>query len=431
MKKLLFYIFILLADLSATNFESLAKYTLENSLELKKLLLETKIIEKQLELVSSSFYPTIKLEANIQHSKKINDSSTAPSNIWNDSLTQSSFSQSSLSIAFSYDLFRFGGSYYELKSKQAELIARNYEECEEIKKLLLRLLDIYSQARISQLEKKYSEKINNLYIKIYDYSQRLNKSGLLSKTIENNYAKNIADNLVNIQKINENLQKYIEELASISTISKSKFKSLEPLFIEHKMNYVNKFEQTQTYKKLINIITQKEADLKLASTKYFPTISLYGKYDFYGQDKHHFKDSIKDIGRNSYRIGVGFSWILFDGFKTSSLNDVSSLELQIAQLDLKNAKEKFEKDIKVFQNEIDARKKMFLHVSSSKELSLNTSIMSSKLFKSGQLDKINTIQTQIQTLQTDLERLKIQENLNKTYKAQEIKYAKDYICKVH
>ncbi len=420
------FIFI---QVKATDFESLVRLTLENSLILKKSSLETSIAEKQISLVKSSFYPSLRLEANIERSKKFNDKTT-PSSVGDDSLTQSSHYQSSASMALSYDLFRFGGSRYELESKRAGFEAKKYEECEGKKEIVLKLLNAYAQARINQLEKEYKNKINKNYIKIYNFSKRLNKSGLISKSKEIEYAKKIADNILYIQQIDEALQKEIDEIAFISGIEKSKLNNLKPLYDENSFTYIETFEQSQTYKKLMNQIHQKEAELKLANTRHFPSLSLYGKYDFYGQDKDSFINSAKNTRKNGYRIGLGFSWVIFDGFKTKYAKDISFLELEVAKTNLEIAREQFNKDLVSLQTQNQIQQSMFLQANESKNISENIHDINNKLYKSGQMDKINTLQTQIQTLQADLENLKIQENLNKTYQMQKIKYAKAYICKV-
>ncbi len=428
MKQSLFFI-LLVINLNATNFEDLVKRTLKNSPTLKKSSLQTHIAKEQINLAKSSFYPSIRLEANLQYSKKFNDNST-PSSVGDDSLTQSSYNQSSASLALSYDLFRFGGSYYELKSKEASFKVRRYEECEEQKDILLKLLNFYHKARVEQLNKQYQEKINNLYLKIYNHSKRLNKSGLISKTQTNEYAKQIADNLAHLENINENLEQSISELSLISTMDISKLNNLSPLPSKENITLINKFEQSQTYKKLINQIRQKEAELNLANTKYLPSLSLYAKYDFYGQDKHSLKDSIKDIDKNGYRVGLGFSWILFDGFKTSSTRSISLLQLETAKLDLQIAKEQFNKDLAHLNTQNDLKIKMLNYVNQSKDLSLKNNSMSTKLFKNGQIDKINSLKTQIQTLNSKLQALKTKEDLNKIYQSKKIKLSKAYICKV-
>ncbi|MCZ6160716.1 TolC family protein, partial [Campylobacter ureolyticus] len=76
-----------------------------------------------------------------------------------------------------------------------------------------------------------------------------------------------------------------------------------------------KFEDTFIAKEFDYELKTNEYELKSEQRSYYPTISLYAKYDLYGNDRDDYFDSTKDLKRHGYRVGLSFYLSLFDGGK--------------------------------------------------------------------------------------------------------------------
>lgn len=365
----------------------------------------------------------------MQYSKKF-DSINTPSSVGENSLTQDTYYQSSSTISVMYDLFRFGGTLYNVKAAHAKYNAVKYEECEQKKSLIAKLLDTYYKARIQQLRKKYYININKNYLHMYQISKRLNSSGVLPFTQVQEYAKKIADTLNILEGIDELYQEALNELTYISGVKLSDLNTLKPI-----KNYkipidIISFEQSEEYKKAKNIIEQKQALYNETFTKYLPSFSIYGKYDFYGQDKDNLGSAIDDLERNGYRVGLSLSWILFDGFSKEATRAIRLIELQQAKLDMDIAKKEYKKEKDRLKKSKQIIKNMLKHTKSSKDMSEDISKMNNRLFKSGETDKLNEIKSRILSLEASLKTEETNEKLNKNYQEQKIRLEKGYICEV-
>lgn len=415
--------------LSAADFKSLTKLTLKTSPILQKLSLQTKIANEEITLANAGFYPTLQIGANMQYSKKFYNTNT-PSSVGENSLTQDTYYQSSSTISLTYDLFRFGGTSYSVKAAYAKYNATKYEECEQKKQLIAKLLDVYYKVRIQQLRKKYHTTINKNYLHIYKISKRLNSSGILPFTQVQEYAKKIADNLNDLESIDKLYQESLRELAYISGAKLSNLNNLAPIRSNQIPIDTLSFEQSEKYKKAKNTIEQKQAQYNETFSKYLPSLSIYGKYDFYGQDKYNLNSAVDDLERNGYRVGLSLSWTLFDGFSREATRSIRLMELQQAKLDMNIAKKEYEKEKDGLNKSRQIIKNMLQHAKSSKDISKDISKMSNRLFESGEADKLNEIKSTILNLEASLKTEETNEKLNKNYQEQAIRFKEGYICEV-
>lgn len=415
--------------MSATDFKSLVELTLKTSPILQKSSLQTRIANEEITLANAGFYPTLQIGANMQYSKKFYNTNT-PSSVGDNSLTQDTYYQSSSTISLAYDLFRFGGTLNNVKAAYAKHNAAKYEECEQKKREITKLLDIYYKARIQQLRKEYYTNINKNYLHMYKISKRLNSSGVLPFTQVQEYTKKIADNLNDLESIDKLYQEALNELAYISGAKLSNLNSLEPI----KNNQISidtiPFEQSEKYKKAKNIIEQKQALYDEAFTKHLPSLSIYGKYDFYGQNRDNLGSAIDDLERNGYRVGLSLTWTLFDGFSKEATRAIRLIELQQAKLDMDIAKKEYQKEKDRLIKSKQIIKNMLKHTKSSKDISKDISKMNNRLFKSGEADKLSEIKSVILSLEASLKTEETNEELNKNYQEQIIHFKKGYICEV-
>ncbi|OPA72042.1 hypothetical protein BB381_00370 [Campylobacter pinnipediorum subsp. caledonicus] len=157
------------------------------------------------------------------------------------------------------------------------------------------------------------KKLEDSYIKLNTYAKSLKSTGELSTIDANSYKLKLLD----IKTKLKNLK--IEAKTTLSTImvlTSTKINSLDKLanfsdemgvynFIDFNNTYEAKFLSSE----LKNIKLSKEALEK----EYYPTISLYTKYNFYGSDRKNYYESYKDIDKHGYEVGLTFSWELMMG----------------------------------------------------------------------------------------------------------------------
>lgn len=426
MVRLVFGVAFFVMPMFAVSFDSLLERTLNNSPLLKKMFLQTQISKEELRSAKSGYYPTLQAYANIEHSKRF-DTFNIPSSIGDSSLTQNTNHQASSTIALGYNLFNFGNTLYGVRAARAKLRQSQAQECEQRKKLVLDLLEAYHQARIQQIRLDHYTKIKKHYYNLHAMSKRLYKSGTLSKIDVKNYAKQLAQITNDIQRANNSLQDAIYKLVYISGV-RLKSPTFEPINYTIKTKEIP-FEQSSQYKINVNLIKQKNALYKQSLTKYFPAISLYAKYDFYGQDKESYKRAIDDVERNGYRLGLSVSWTLFDGFLRESTKSIRFLELEQARADMELARRDYKKQISKLKQDGQSQEKIMQYSLQTKQISQKILDMNKNLFKSGKINKIAELKSDVSYLSTRLKLLEAKEDLSKNHKQHNI-FASSDVCVV-
>lgn len=139
--------------------------------------------------------------------------------------------------------------------------------------------------------------------------------------------------------------------------------------------------------------------LKSLQKAYYPTISLYAKYDFYGSDRDDYRQSLDNTERHGYRVGVSFNWEIFDGGRRKANIDKQTVRNQMLEFQKQDEKLKYEKqikDISVFlENEKDMRENL-------NELYADTTKAKNyiaRLNESGEKSKIELLNSLIKTIQ--------------------------------
>lgn len=418
------------AEQSVT-FEQLLKAMEQSSPKLEQQRLQTKIAEQSLRTAEAAYLPTLALGGSSEYSHKFHDSYT-PSSVGSDSLTQTSQYQNSSTISLTYDLFRFGATNLGVKAANEQIKSSKAGECVNLREQIDSLLEAYAKVRIATSKLAYYQRMQKLYQDSYIMAKRLNEAGELAKTEVITYAQYIADQLVLTAQIYEEKESMLAHLSYLSGVKLDGTSKLESLSLGMKSSS-NKiaFEESSRGKQAYASISQKEAQLKAEKTRYLPVFSLYGKYDLYGSDEDLLNRSMHDVERNGYRIGLSFSWVIFDGFAREAAVETRLLELQQAKVGLVEAKRVYEKEQYLLEAQAREREQRLKSAKQSEISSKNVSEMIETLHENGQKDKLSSLKAQIQYYQTAIASDEAEELLHLS-QTKEILFAqKEYECAAH
>lgn len=415
----------------SVSFEMLLDAMEKSSPKLEQQRLQTKIAEQSLRTAEAAYLPSLAIGGTSEYSKKFTDSNT-PSYVGSDSLTQTSQYQNSSTISLTYDLFRFGATYLGVKAATEQIKGSKAGECVNLKEQLDSLLEAYAKARIATSKLSYYGRMQQLYQESYIMAKRLNEAGELAQTEVITYAQNIADQLVLTAQMHEEKESMLAHLSYLTGVKLDGTSKLEPLSIkESKHPFSSSFEESSRAKQAYATIGQKEAQLQAEKTRYLPVFSLYSKYDIYGSDKDRLSQATDNMEKNGYRIGLSFSWTLFDGFAREAAVETRLLELQQAKVALEEAKRTYDKEQYLLQAQSREREQRLNSAKRSEASSHNVSEMIESLHENGQKDKLSSLKAQIQYYQTAIASNEAEELLSLS-QTKEILFAKkEYECVAH
>ncbi|MDD3325432.1 MAG: TolC family protein [Sulfurospirillaceae bacterium] len=412
------------------SFETLMQALEKSSPKLEHQRLQTKISQESLRSAEAGYLPSLSLGGTSEYSRKFNNNTTA-SYVGSDSLTQSTQYQNSSTLGVNYDLFRFGATALGVKAASAQIQASKAGECLALKEQLESLLETYAKVRIATIKLEHYKQIQKLYQESYIMAKRLNEAGELAQTEVITYAQYIADQFVLSAQTQEEKESMLAHLMYLADIKLDTSTSFESLHVDKIMPLTLSFEQSTKAKQAYAQIEQKSSQLKAEKTRYLPVFSLYGKYDLYGSDDDRFGHALQDVDRNGYRVGLSFSWSLFDGFAREAAVETRLLELQQAKIGLIDAKREFEKEQYLLRSQSRERETRLANAKQSEESSSKFADMMDALNKNGQKDKLSTLKSQIQYHQTMIASKEAQELLYLSQKKEILFTQKEYECVVH
>lgn len=411
-------------------FETLMQAIEKSSPKLEQQRLQTKIARESLRSAEAGYLPSLSLGGTSEYSRKFN-TNTTPSYVGSDSLTQSTQYQNSSTLSLSYDLFRFGATALGVKAASAQIEASKAGECLVRKEQLESLLETYAKVRIATIKLEHYGQIQKLYQESYIMAKRLNEAGELAQTEVITYAQYIADQFIAIAQIQEEKEGLLAHLMYLTGLKIDTATFFEPLYVDNVIPKTLNFEESAKARQAYAGIEQKEAQLKAEKTRYLPVFSLYGKYDLYGSDEDKFNRAAQEIERNGYRVGLSFSWTLFDGFAREAAVETRLLELQQAKVGLEDAKREFEKEQYLLQSQSREREKRLENAKYSEASSHQVARMMDTLNENGQKDKLSTLKSQIHYYQTIIASKEAQELLHLSQKKEILFTQKEYECVAH
>ncbi len=401
-------IVISIKELYAINYYQLKYHLIKNSKELQIQKYNIDIAKEELNIISSQSYPSLSFGFNIEKSNLLEKSITSTS-VGTNNLTTDSLKKSYSYINLNYNLYSFGRVEQKKQNQKHLINVSSYEYCLNRKNLILKLLEAYYNLLNSKNKINYLLKVLNLKSKIYKNKEKLFKNGNISKFEVLNSAIEIAELY---SKINDDKKQIENLLNQISLITNYKFKKDEKFeSLEIISSKRVNFENTINAKTLISQINAKKSEIYLYEKEFFPNLNFYSKYDFYGYDNNSYRTSLSTLRKNSYKFGLILSFNIFDGFKTISLKEKAFLQLKQLRKKYEFEREKFNYEIKTLTENYKFEKSIFENKTKSLNLSLKNTINSNKLYKQGEITKLEEINQNIENIYKQLELKKSKEKL--------------------
>lgn len=395
MLKFLVLFFFSFSFVYSITFNQLIEKTLQNSPYLKSKYLDVNIAKEELNIVDSAFYPTINVGYVSEEVNSLN-SDQVSTYIDSNSVSNEDIKKSYSFVNLNYNLYSFGR--VSLKSDiQKELVdSKKYKYCIVLKDMFQNLLQEYYEARIAFLKIQYLEELLKLQNQIFTYKNKLFALGEVDKITVVESSLQIANSYSNKLEVINKLENSIIALEKI-THTKLKTTDLEPLSY-NKYSDILEFDSSPNGLYLQHKISSKAKEISYYEREFLPNVNFYAKYDFYGSSTKSYSEAMDNMDKNSYKLGVSISWNFFNGFKTISQKNKTKLELQQLKYQYLHEKEEFNSTRKLSISNIDSLKKEKKELQNILDLSNQNKINSKKLYKIGELSKVETLTKEIEIL---------------------------------
>lgn len=395
-KTFLLLAFFNLNQLYAVDFKQLQILLEENSKQLELKKYDIDISNEDMNIVNSENYPSLNVGFNIEDSKSLTDNTNSTS-VGDNNLVNDSLKKSYSYLNLNYNLYSFGRLDSKKKTQEYKIEAIKYEYCQEKKDLILKLLEIYSNALTYQIKIENLENIIEEKNRIYELKDRLFSIGDVTKIEVTKSAIEVADLYSQISDNKKELKSFYEQMIFLTNYNFSKNEDLEPLILNQLEGEIE-FENSSNAKTLISLINSKKSEVTLYEKEFLPNLNFYSKYDFYGASDNSYKTSIDELRENSYRFGLNLTVNLFDGFKTSSLKQKATLELKQLQTKYDLEKEKFDNEILISNQNYQMDKLNLENKLQNIQLSLLNQTNTKKLEEVGEIAKIESINSNIEKI---------------------------------
>lgn len=239
---------------------------------------------------------------------------------------------------------RFEALYYE-KLKGARI-----HDCEvETKKLLRELTDVYDALAESKIKWRYGSMTLQRFKDIFHLKKEVFSKGQISYE---EVIKAEAD-AVNADKelagVRKEMKENLERLYSYTGNTYGEDMEIEMFTSTGGKQFmeINKtIEATPEYKARMKELEAIKDRAKAAANNFWPDVSLYGRYDYYGSDTNSLDYSARDVRETSYRAGLMISFPLFDGGAKKWERAKSNYEIRKQEESVKAVAEEKGRDIK-------------------------------------------------------------------------------------
>jgi outer membrane efflux protein len=386
---------------SSYSFNELLNYTLINSPTLNLAKQDIMSAINEYDYSKASYYPEIGISANSEYSKRFNDGYSSLY-VGKDNLVSNTSYSNSVSFVMNYDLYTFGKDSFKAKAAKENIDASKYKKCMSNYEVSLKLLDNYYEALRYKNQIRYYEILKLIYQKLYTYQKRLSSVGEIDKLALGESAIILADTDYELSSIRLNANNSLNTINQIVGSKIDDISKLEDFNVFNKEFRFIKFEDTFIAKEFDYELKTNEYELKSEQRAYYPTISLYAKYDLYGNDRDDYFDSTKDLKRHGYRVGLSFYLSLFDGGKKKARIKDKEINKEKILLRKEEARLKYEKDIadlELFLSKEDSFNKILKEL---KEISKNSYNMQEALSKAKESSKIEVLNSYVVLLKKEM-----------------------------
>ena len=387
---------------SSFSFDALLEHTLANSPSLNLTRLDVQSARNELEYQKASRYPELGINANSEYAKRYGARYNSVQ-IGDDSLVSQSGYGDSVSLVLRQDIFKFGADELAIEAAEENIKQADLKRCSSYMDSSIKLLELYDEALGYKNKIEIYERLKDAYEMLYIYEKRLSGAGELSKTALADQAIALADTSYELSQLQLNANNALNKIYSLSGVKIPNVFYLSDLGGANSINseFVP-FEDSVIAKGFDHELAANELSMKSQERLYYPTVSLYGRYDLYGSDRDDFSRAGKDVKRHGYRAGLTVHMSLFDGGKRAAQIKEKQINKERILSKKEEAKLEYEKqiaDLKLFLSKKDEYDKI---LSNSSKISKDILTMQKRLNAGNESSKIDVLNSLIASLKKEL-----------------------------
>ena len=384
------------------SFDALLKHTLDNSPSLNLTRLDVQSARNELEYQKASRYPELGINANSEYAKRYGARYNSVQ-IGDDSLVSQSGYGDSVSLVLRQDIFKFGADELAIEAAEENIKQADLKRCSAYMDSSIKLLELYDEALGYKNRIEIYERLKDAYEMLYIYEKRLSGAGELSKTALADQAIALADTSYELSQLELNANNVLNKIYSLSGVKIPNVFYLSDLGGANSISseFVP-FEDSVIAKGFDHELAANELSMKSMERLYYPTVSLYGRYDLYGSDRDDFSRAGKDVKRHGYRAGLTVHMSLFDGGKRAAQIKEKQINKERILSKKEEAKLEYEKqiaDLKLFLSKKDEYDKI---LSNSSKISKDILTMQKRLNAGNESSKIDVLNSLIASLKKEL-----------------------------
>lgn len=390
------------AGLNSFSFDALLEHTLANSPSLNLTRLDVQSARNELEYQKASRYPELGINANSEYAKRYGARYNSVQ-IGDDSLVSQSGYGDSVSLVLRQDIFKFGADELAIEAAEENIKQADLKRCSSYMDSSIKLLELYDEALGYKNKIEIYERLKDAYEVLYIYEKRLSGAGELSKTALADQAIALADTSYELSQLELNANNALNKIYSLSGVKIPNVFYLSDLGGANSINsdFVP-FEDSVIAKGFDHELAANELSMKSQERLYYPTVSLYGRYDLYGSDRDDFSRAGKDVKRHGYRAGLTVHMSLFDGGKRAAQIKEKQINKERILSKKEEARLEYEKqiaDLKLFLSKKDEYDKI---LSNSSKISKDILTMQKRLNAGNESSKIDVLNSLIASLKKEL-----------------------------
>ena len=389
------------ASPNSFSFDALLKHTLDNSPSLNLTRLDVKSARNELEYQKASRYPELGINANSEYAKRYGARYNSVQ-IGDDSLVSQSGYGDSVSLVLRQDIFKFGVDELAIEAAEENIKQADLKRCSAYMGSSIKLLELYDEALGYKNKIEIYERLKDAYEMLYIYEKRLSGAGELSKTVLADQAIALADTSYELSQLELNANNALNKIYSLSGVKIPNVFYLSDLGGASSGSEFVPFEDSVIAKGFDHELAANELSMRSQERLYYPTVSLYGRYDLYGSDRDNFSRAGKDVKRHGYRAGLTVHMSLFDGGKRAAQIKEKQINKERILSKKEEAKLEYEKqiaDLKIFLSKKDEYDKI---LSNSSKISKDILTMQKRLNAGNESSKIDVLNSLIASLKKEL-----------------------------
>ena len=384
------------------SFDALLEHTLANSPSLNLTRLDVQSARNELEYQKASRYPELGINANSEYAKRYGARYNSVQ-IGDDSLVSQSGYGDSLSLVLRQDIFKFGADELAIEAAEENIKQADLKRCSAYMDGSIKLLELYDEALGYKNRIEIYERLKDAYEMLYIYEKRLSGAGELSKTALEDQAIALADTSYELSQLELNANNVLNKIYSLSGVKIPNVFYLSDLGGANSISsdFVP-FEDSVIAKGFDHELAANELSMRSQERLYYPTVSLYGRYDLYGSDRDDFSRAGKDVKRHGYRAGLTVHMSLFDGGKRAAQIKEKQINKERILSKKEEARLEYEKqiaDLKLFLSKKDEYSKI---LSNSSKISKDILTMQKRLNAGNESSKIDVLNSLIASLKKEL-----------------------------